>query len=210
VAAVSTTLFSNSDGRIPAYVAIVTLHVAAIFGSLNISTTRTQTEEQQASPITVFLLSKNGISTSTSTNWLAGVPSLRTHVQEALHSVPAINIPEFAETFSPQPVVARLPALVNTVTEPPVLDQARSPAAVEFYPESSKKRHESGAVTLEATISGGGTVIGEVKIQHSSGFAALDQAAVRWIRHTLWAPSTQNGFPTVANVTCIVGFADSV
>jgi TonB family protein len=128
------------------------------------------------------------------------------HVQEALPSVPAINIPELAETSSPQAVVARMPSLVNSVTEPPVLDQARSPAAAEFYPESSKKRHEFGTVTLEATISGGGAVVGEVKIQHSSGFAALDQAAVRWIRHTSWSLPTRNGFPVATSVSYNVSF----
>lgn len=211
MAAVSATLFSNSDGRIPAYVAVVALHVAAISGLLDLSTRTAQTEEPQAAPITVFFLSNvNGVSTSTSTNWLAGVPSLRTRVQEALPSVPAINIPELAETSSPQPVVARLPTQGNPVTEPPVLDQARSPAIAGFYPESSKTRHEFGTVTLEVTISGGGVAVGEVKIQHSSGFAALDQAAVRWIKHTIWSPPSQSGFAVSTRVNYAVSFYSNI
>jgi TonB family protein len=212
VAAVSATFFSNSDGRIPAYLVVVALHVAAIFGSFNANTIRALSAERRTSPITVFILpDESSISTPVKpTNWLAGAPRLTPRVREALPSLPLVDIPPSSETASPEPVVARLPGLVNQAIEPPVLDQARSPATAEFYPESSRKKHEFGTTTLEATIFGGGAVIGEVQIQHSSGFAGLDQAAVRWLRHTIWTPPTQNGFAVSSRVSHSVQFDQGV
>ena len=210
--AVSATLFSNSDGRIPAYVAIVALHVVAILGSFNAKTIRALPAERRAAPITVFFLpSESSISkTVKSSDSLAWAARITPRIREALPSLPLVDIPVSPEMASPEPVVARMPALVNPVTEPPVLDQARSPTAAEFYPESSKKRHEFGTVTLEVTVSGGGAVVGDVRIQHSSGFAGLDQAAIRWIRHTIWTPPSRNGFAIPTQITYMVQFLDAV
>lgn len=73
----------------------------------------------------------------------------------------------------------------------------KRPAPV--YPRLSERRGEQGRVVLRVLISPRGTVA-DVKIQHSSGYARLDEAAVQAVRQARFQPYTENGIAYPARV----------
>lgn len=73
----------------------------------------------------------------------------------------------------------------------------KQPAPV--YPRLSERRGEQGRVVLRVLISPQGTVA-DVKIQHSSGYARLDEAAVQAVRQARFRPYTENGIAYPARV----------
>lgn len=73
----------------------------------------------------------------------------------------------------------------------------KRPAPV--YPRLSERRGEQGRVVLRVLISPQGTVA-DVKIQHSSGYARLDEAAVQAVRQARFRPYTENGIAYPARV----------
>lgn len=60
------------------------------------------------------------------------------------------------------------------------------------YPVGSRRKREQGTVVLRLVISEAGRVI-EVSVQRSSGFAALDEAAVAAVRKWRWSPMMRDG-----------------
>lgn len=67
------------------------------------------------------------------------------------------------------------------------------------YPRLSERRGEQGRVVLRVLISPQGGVA-DVKIQHSSGYARLDEAAVQAMRQAHFRPYTENGIAHSARV----------
>lgn len=73
------------------------------------------------------------------------------------------------------------------------------------YPLGARLRGEEGAVRLKVRIGEDGRVEG-LEISESSGFIALDRAAERAIRRTLFAPATRNEQPVADELTITIRF----
>ncbi|TAN29913.1 MAG: energy transducer TonB [Castellaniella sp.] len=67
------------------------------------------------------------------------------------------------------------------------------------YPRLSERRGEQGRVVLRVLITPQGGVA-DVKVQHSSGYARLDEAAVQAMRRAHFRPYTENGVAYPARV----------
>ena len=65
------------------------------------------------------------------------------------------------------------------------------------YPEGARERGESGAVTLEILVGADGTVA-DVSVAVSSGFAALDEAALKAARRARFVPAESGGRPVAS------------
>jgi protein TonB len=73
------------------------------------------------------------------------------------------------------------------------------------YPLGARLRGEDGAVRLKVRIGEDGRVEG-LEIRESSGFTALDRAAERAVRRTLFAPATRNEQPVADELTITIHF----
>jgi protein TonB len=62
------------------------------------------------------------------------------------------------------------------------------------YPMGARRKREQGTVVLRLVIGEDGRVV-DVTVQRSSGFAALDQAAVGAVRKWRWSPTVRDGRP---------------
>lgn len=60
------------------------------------------------------------------------------------------------------------------------------------YPMGARRKREQGTVVLRLVIGEDGRVV-DVTVQRSSGFAALDQAAVGAVRKWRWSPTIRDG-----------------
>ncbi|MGB6006783.1 TonB family protein [Castellaniella sp.] len=76
----------------------------------------------------------------------------------------------------------------RTIGRVDYLGRRPSPA----YPRLSQRRGEQGRVVLRVLISPQGQVA-HVKVQHSSGYARLDEAAVQAMQQARFRPYTENG-----------------
>ena len=73
------------------------------------------------------------------------------------------------------------------------------------YPLGARLRGEEGAVRLKIRIGEDGRVEG-LEISESSGFTALDRAAERAVRRTLFAPATRTEQPVADELTITIRF----
>ena len=94
---------------------------------------------------------------------------------------------------APPPVVAAAPAPVAPARVPPVIDAARSCKQPE-YPAASKRLEETGTVVLQFMIDVNGKVV-ESKVQKSSGFPRLDEAARAALSQCQFKPGSVDGKP---------------
>lgn len=65
------------------------------------------------------------------------------------------------------------------------------------YPEMARRRGQQGRVLLQVDVSAQGTPV-EVTIAQSSGFASLDDAALRAVQQWRFLPATRGGTPVAA------------
>lgn len=93
-------------------------------------------------------------------------------------------------TSTPQPV-APVQRTATGVRVPPVIDAARSCKQPE-YPAASRRNEETGTVQLRFLIGVDGKVI-ESKVESSSGYPRLDQAALRALSLCQFKPGTLDG-----------------
>jgi protein TonB len=114
------------------------------------------------------------------------------------------------QTAAPQPV--RLNAalqgmesftLEGRTTPPEAVDAARNRRPP--YPESSRRRGEEGVVHVELLVDPNGRVA-DVRILESSGFSALDAAAVKTLREWRFRPAQRAGLPVAGSITTAVHF----
>lgn len=89
---------------------------------------------------------------------------------------------------APAPVVQ-----VPVVHVPPVINAATNCRKPE-YPSSSRRNEEEGTVQLRFLVGGDGLVL-ESKVEVSSGFATLDEAARAALSKCQFKPGTANGVP---------------
>jgi periplasmic protein TonB len=89
------------------------------------------------------------------------------------------------------PIQPKAPAVPTTA---PKVDPRRPPTKPD-YPASSRRAGEAGTVVLDLYILPNGRV-GDAKVQKSSGFPRLDEAAVKEAKRSWrFKPGTENGQP---------------
>jgi protein TonB len=89
------------------------------------------------------------------------------------------------------PIQPKAPAVASTA---PKVDPKRPPTKPD-YPASSRRAGEAGTVVLDLYILPNGRV-GDAKVQKSSGFPRLDEAAVKEAKRSWrFQPGTENGQP---------------
>ena len=120
--------------------------------------------------------------------------------------------PPRATTAQPTPQPVRLNAalqgmesftLEGRVAPPEALDAARNRRP--NYPESSRRRGEEGVVRVELSVDSTGRVA-DVRVLESSGFSALDTAAVQTVREWRFRPAKRAGLPVAGSITTAVHF----
>jgi protein TonB len=73
------------------------------------------------------------------------------------------------------------------------MESDRPPA----YPEQARRRGQQGRVLLQVNVSAEGAPVA-VTVAQSSGFASLDDAALRAVRQWRFVPATRGGTPEPA------------
>lgn len=158
---------------------------------------------------------------------------LETRVIEEAQEIPEAPPPPPPKFDAPPPVVMDMPDVVITqeaapvaaITTtkkvappppPPAADVLLPPrsnprrpnaGAEEIYPAMSKRLGEEGTVVLLLTVSGEGRVT-EAKIDQSSGFERLDEAASKEaVRSWRFLPGTRNGKPETMQFRLKVTFS---
>jgi TonB family protein len=65
----------------------------------------------------------------------------------------------------------------------------------EFYPPGAVRAHPQGTTTLAILTTAQGSVT-NVAVKSSSGYASLDDAAMKCVQQLVYTPATRNGAPT--------------
>jgi protein TonB len=105
-----------------------------------------------------------------------------------VHVAPVVTVPTPAVAAPTPPS-----AIARTHTIPP-------------YPEIARRLSQQGSVRLSIEVGADGRV-SNAAVVGSSGTAALDDAAVDWVKnHWLYKPATQEGKPVTATVPAMVEF----
>ena len=93
--------------------------------------------------------------------------------------------------------------LEGRTAPPEALDAARNRRPA--YPEASRRRGQEGTVQLELSVDANGRVV-HVRVTESSGFSALDAAAVETLREWRFRPAQRGGMPVAGSITTAVHF----
>jgi periplasmic protein TonB len=83
------------------------------------------------------------------------------------------------------------------------LDTFRNPAP--SYPESSRRAGQQGRVLLKVKVNSRGGVE-DIRVRSSSGYFALDAAAVTAVKEWIFKPAIQAGVPVSATVEVPISF----
>lgn len=87
-----------------------------------------------------------------------------------------------------------------------VLGDARPESEIRpYYPLGSRMRGEQGAVTLDVTVAPAGTAR-HIDVIRSSGYHALDQAALRAMERARFVPARQEAVPIESHATLVFRF----
>jgi periplasmic protein TonB len=112
-----------------------------------------------------------------------------------------------AALVAPVADVPPLPAPAAPPATPPLITTGvayvRAPQPV--YPATAKRRGDEGEVLLRALINTDGHV-DQVELQHSSGFASLDEAARQALLSAQFKPYLEQGRPRAAYVVVPIKF----
>ncbi len=140
------------------------------------------------------------------------VPEPEQPRQVAEAPAPERRPPQRASAAQPAPQPVRLNAalqgmesftLEGLVAPPGALDGARNRGP--SFPEASRRRGEEGVVRVELFVDPTGRVA-DVRILESSGFSALDAAAVQAVREWRFRPAQRAGLPVAGSLTTAVHF----
>ncbi|MCA3396756.1 MAG: energy transducer TonB, partial [Roseomonas sp.] len=132
--------------------------------------------------------------------------------REVAKAPPERRPPQRASAAQPAPQPVRLNAalqgmesftLEGRVAPPEALDAARNRRPA--YPEASRRRGEEGVVRVELRVDPNGRVV-DVRVLESSGFNALDAAALEAVRDWRFRPAQRAGLPVAASITTAVHF----
>ena len=127
------------------------------------------------------------------------------------------NVPRAPKTAQAPPSVAAKPATTaanqngaartdNESTHSPIYVAAQlQSGAPPTYPDSSRRVGEAGSVALRTQVASDGSVVA-VEIVTSSGFVALDNAAVNAVSAWKFAPATRDGVAMASLITHTITF----
>lgn len=93
--------------------------------------------------------------------------------------------------------------LEGLTSAPEPLDTARNRRP--NYPDASRRRGEQGVVRVELVVDAEGRVA-NVRVIETSGFSALDAAALEAVREWRFRPGRRGGLPVTSNITTSVHF----
>ena len=140
---------------------------------------------EQNISIDIELLAKNGISDDISAESIA-----RTALKEAGHNqknmMPAVTEPSVVETIPTETGSQNVTELTDpnrsSTQNKVAADLIRQKVTIEFsryfyYPDAARRRNWQGDVVLQFTLLPDGH-LNQIRIQQSSGFKSLDEAAV--------------------------------
>lgn len=101
---------------------------------------------------------------------------------------PVVSVPgpPSSAPAAPQPAIESAGDLSSTMIS----------ATPPRYPHESRRKREQGTVVLMVLLAVDGTVA-DVSIAQSSGFARLDDAALKAVRRWRWSPTRRNGDPVM-------------
>lgn len=103
----------------------------------------------------------------------------------------AVSTPEAQEPVRPKPVAEATPALAPPVV-PPRFDAAYLNNPAPAYPALSRRNGEQGTVMLRVQVSADGQAT-DVRVEESSGYDRLDEAAKRAVQSWQFVPSRRGG-----------------
>lgn len=193
---------SSSSKRIVSVALVAAIHVAAIY--------------------TLFLSLTGGISIPTPKGPVT-IDIFKTPPPTPLVSDPHVILPTRIPGTEVRPPVIdidnSMPHEGPTITTPPggqqvsptqsSLTPARAIAgthSIPDYPPIAARLSEQGSVRLSLAIDERGTVVGAA-IVTSSGYDALDAAAIAWVKsHWRYEPATRNGTAVSSTTEAIVTF----
>lgn len=118
----------------------------------------------------------------------AYIPPVEVNIQ-----VPAASTQNVITSVTSKPQLAPVQRVATGVRVPPVIDAARSCQQPE-YPAASRRNEETGTVQLRFLIGLDGKVI-DSKVESSSGYPRLDQAAIRALSQCQFKAGTLDGKP---------------
>jgi protein TonB len=84
---------------------------------------------------------------------------------------------------------------------PPIALRIGRPA----FPEISRRHGQEGTVLLELRVDANGRVA-DIRVLESSGFRALDEAAMQGLRESAFRPAQRGGLPVAGSLTTAVHF----
>jgi len=112
-----------------------------------------------------------------------------------LPPAPPENTIVAVQTPQPRPTEPVVQTVLRTA---PKFDGRRSPSTADYYPPSSRRLGEEGTTTVSVCIGPDGRVVGQSKLEKSSGSTRLDEAALKYALRTRWVPGTEAGRPVQA------------
>jgi protein TonB len=184
----------------PLFVAItVAVHVVAVIGFLSMRhVTRT---EQPTAPIVAEIL-------EAPLDAEDRPPMTPPPMQEVVYSLPTPDVVSIdVETITPPPVNDNAVAPPSsTFVAPPLVESVeyvRAPAPV--YPRESSRRREYGTVVLRVLVDPSGHAA-QIQIERSSGFERLDIAARDAVQRAVFRPHEVNGVAQSAQVLIPIEF----
>lgn len=101
------------------------------------------------------------------------------------------DAPKPAPTAPSAPTAAPVPAAGTGPVKADLTSNLLS-APSPVFPMSSRRKHESGTVVLRVVVGEDGGV-DQISVQRSSGFAALDEAALSAVRKWRWSRTLRDG-----------------
>jgi protein TonB len=144
---------------------------------------------------------------------ISETPAPVEHLPVESHIVPIAEIPP-----KPQPAASAAPKAIDASwsARPPsrassplkgakeaLPDYLRNPPPT--YPETSRLAKEEGVVMVLVEVGAMGTPT-DVRLQRSSGYASLDEAAIRAVREWRFRPGTMGGVAVASSVSIPVRF----
>jgi protein TonB len=115
------------------------------------------------------------------------VANIQTNAPASTNAIAAV-------TNVPVPVAPPPPVVQAPVVHVPAVINAAANCRKPEYPSSSRRNEEEGTVQLRFLVGTDGLVV-ESKVEGSSGFATLDEAARAALSKCQFKPGTANGAP---------------
>lgn len=196
---VQVSFFSRLSGRAWFALGTFVVHVLAIAGFMTAQ--RLHQVVAQAEPMEVSLVETPVAPEEP--------PEFTPPPEEIQYALPMpTDVSYEVETITPPPVdtSAIAQAVANIGVAPPVIESVeyvRAPAPV--YPSESNRRRERGTVLLRVLVDATGRPA-EVRVERSSGFTRLDDAARTAVAKALFRPYEVNGVRQPSQVLIPIEF----